>query len=135
RLAGYITQASPLTFGGNGTMPDGSDIKWTATYTGAAAGGPPNHKDQNKPDSTFGLVIYPFTAYGSKDAPRAEAVLFKNATVWTNEKEGILQNTDVLIENGKIKAVGKNLSAGNARGVDATGKDISAGVLGVAFPP
>jgi dihydroorotase-like cyclic amidohydrolase len=41
--------------------------------------------------------------------PKAETTLFKNATVWTNEKEGILKNTDVLIENGKIKAIGKNL--------------------------
>ncbi len=128
RLTGYITKTQPLTFGGNGTMPDGSDITWSATYTGPATP-PPARKDQTKADSTFGPVIYPFIAYGNKELPKAESVLFKNATVWTNEKDGILQNTDVLIENGKIKAVGKNLSAGNAKVVDATGKHLSPGIV------
>jgi hypothetical protein len=36
----------------------------------------------------------------------AETLLFKNATVWTNEKEGILEETDVLVKNG-ISAIGK----------------------------
>ena len=26
-----------------------------------------------------------------------------NATVWTNEKQGILKNTDVLVKDGKIE--------------------------------
>jgi len=128
RLNGYITNTAPLSFRGNGVLPDGSDIKWTATYTSAATATPKN-KDQNKPDSTAGPVIYPFGAYGSNSLPKAEAVLFKNATVWTNESEGILQNTDVLIENGKIKAVGKNLSAGSAKVIDATGKHLSPGIV------
>jgi imidazolonepropionase-like amidohydrolase len=56
-------------------------------------------------------------------------VLLKNATVWTNEKDGILQNADVLLENGKIKAVGKGLSAGGAKVIDATGKHITPGII------
>ena len=55
--------------------------------------------------------------------------MFKNATVWTSEKEGILQNTDVLIENGKIKAIGKNLSSAGAKVIDATGKHLSPGIV------
>ncbi|RZM26782.1 MAG: amidohydrolase, partial [Pedobacter sp.] len=77
---------------------------------------------------TTGL-IYPFTAFGNPSLPKLETVLLKNATVWTNEKEGILQNADVLLENGKIKAVGKNLSAGNAKVIDATGKHITPGLV------
>ena len=127
RLTGYITNLSPLTFRGNGVMPDGTDIKWTATYTGPAD--PGQHRPTPKPDLTVGPVMYPFVAYGNAQLPVAETVLFKNATVWTNEKEGILQNTDVLIENGKIKAVGKNLSAPNAKVIDATGKHLSPGIV------
>lgn len=78
---------------------------------------------------TKGDLIYPFTAFGNSVQPKQESVLLKNATVWTNEKEGILQNADVLLENGKIKAVGKNLSAGNARIIDATGKHITPGLI------
>jgi dihydroorotase-like cyclic amidohydrolase len=39
--------------------------------------------------------------------PTAETILFKNATVWTNEKDGILVESDVLVKNGKIAAIGK----------------------------
>jgi imidazolonepropionase-like amidohydrolase len=127
RLNGYITAISPLAFRGNGLLPDGTEINWTATYTGAATSQPA--RPQPKQDFTVGPVIYPFTAYGNTDLPKAENVLFKNATVWTNEKEGILKNADVLIENGKIKAVGKNLPAGNAKVIDATGKHISSGIV------
>jgi imidazolonepropionase-like amidohydrolase len=76
-----------------------------------------------------GPLIYPFTAFGNAVPLKQESVLLKNATVWTNEKEGILQNADVLIENGKIKSVGKNLNPGNAKVIDATGKHITPGMI------
>ncbi len=127
RLNGYITSLSPLTFSGNGIMPDGSAIKWSATYSSAITA-EPAHPEEKK-EIEVGPVIYPFVAYGSAKLPVAETILFKNATVWTSEKEGILQNADVLIENGKIKAVGKNLAAGNAKVIDATGKHLSPGIV------
>lgn len=55
--------------------------------------------------------------------------MFKNATVWTNEKEGVLTETDVLIKNGKIAAVGKNLSDASATVIDAKGKHITSGII------
>src|SRR6266404_2041782 len=44
--------------------------------------------------------------------PLAESktILIQNATVWTCGAEGRLENTDVLVADGKIKAVGKGLS-------------------------
>ncbi|WP_295672712.1 amidohydrolase family protein [uncultured Mucilaginibacter sp.] len=128
RLNGYITSMNPLAFSGNGILPDGTDFKWMTTYTGPAKGGD-SKKDQAKPDTTAGPVVYPFVAYGAPKLPKAETVLFKNATVWTNESEGILQNTDVLIANGKIKTIGKNLSDAGAKVIDATGKHLSAGIV------
>jgi hypothetical protein len=143
RLSGYIAATSPLTFKGESVMPDGTLGHWTATYSGPAPaggfgggfGGPGGRGGRGagaeaaKPNLAVGPVVYPFVAYGNAVLPKAETTLFKNATVWTNEKEGILQNTDVLIENGKIKAIGKNLPAGSAKVVDATGKHISAGIV------
>ena len=41
----------------------------------------------------------------------------------------MLQNADVLIKNGKIAAVGKNLSDAGARVIDGTGKHISPGII------
>jgi len=75
---------------------------------------------------------YPFTAFGhtAEQAPKQEVVLFKGATVWTNEKQGILENTDVLIENGKIKKIGKNIKLPKgAKLVDAQGKHLTTGII------
>ena len=68
-------------------------------------------------------------AYGFKELPKPETLLFKNATVWTNEADGILQNTDVLIKNGKIAQIGKNLLDSGATVIDATGKHLTAGII------
>ncbi len=135
RLNGYITSVSPVTMKGFATLPDGTSTSWVATYTGPAAaggggfGGRGGAPAAAKTSTNVGPVIYPFVAYGNAEIPKAENVLFKNATVWTNEKEGILKNTDVLIENGKIKAIGKNLSSPTAKVIDATGKHISPGIV------
>ena len=61
--------------------------------------------------------------------PKQETILIKNATVWTNEKDGKLENTDVLVTNGKIAKVGKSLSADGAKVIDGTGKHLTAGII------
>ena len=56
-------------------------------------------------------------------------VLIKNATVMTAVK-GTLQNTDILIQKGKITKIGKDLSApSGARTIDATGKYVTPGII------
>lgn len=85
--------------------------------------------NDEKAINPFFPVTYPNNSYGFKELPKAETILFKNATVWTNEKEGILKNTDVLIKNGKIAKIGTNLSDGNATIVDAKGKHLTAGII------
>jgi imidazolonepropionase-like amidohydrolase len=44
-------------------------------------------------------------------------------------KDGILKNTDVLLKDGKIAQVGKNLSATGAKVVDGTGKHLTNGIF------
>ena len=59
----------------------------------------------------------------------APETLIRNATVLTVTR-GTLQNTDVLLRNGKIAAVGKNLNASvNARIIDGTGKYVMPGII------
>ena len=128
RLSGYLRDASPLTFQGDVVINSIGGGSWSAVYKEANKETP--KRDVPKPAiAAAGPLIFPFVAFGNATMPVQETVLFKNATVWTNEKEGILQNADVLIENGKIKAVGKNLSAGNARVIDATGKHVTPGII------
>ncbi|WP_343522926.1 amidohydrolase family protein [Pedobacter sp.] len=127
RLSGYLTSANPVTIKGESALADATTGKFTATYKEPAKETP--KKDEPKATLALGQVIYPFSAFGSTELPKQETVLIKNGTVWTNEKDGILQNADVLLENGKIKAVGKNLSASGAKVIDATGKHVTAGII------
>ena len=74
-------------------------------------------------------ITYPNGAYGVNDLPSQETILFKNATVWTNEVDGVLENTDVLIKNGLIFKIGSNLVEKNAKIIDATGKHLTSGII------
>lgn len=85
--------------------------------------------EEEKDIDIFFPITFPNNSYGFKALPEVETILFKNATVWTNEKEGILENTDVLIKDGKISRIGKNLSENNATVIDATGKHVTAGII------
>ncbi|WP_276360005.1 amidohydrolase family protein [Daejeonella sp. H1SJ63] len=127
RLSGYISSDSPLNLKGEAVKPDGSSSKWTATFSESFKEA--TKKESPEPIPSIGKVIYPFMAYGYTEAPKSEQVLFRNATVWTNEKEGRLSNTDVLIEDGKIKAIGKNLRAASAKVIDASGKHLTPGII------
>lgn len=62
-------------------------------------------------------------------AQAKQEVLIRNATVLTAAR-GTLENTDILIQNGKIARIGKNLKAGaNAKTIDATGKFVTPGII------
>jgi imidazolonepropionase-like amidohydrolase len=128
RLSGYLTASNPITFKGEVALADGETGKWSASFKEANKDMPKREEPKPALPSTGGL-IYPLVAFGNETVPSGEAVLLKNATIWTNEKEGVLQNADVLLENGKIKAVGKGLVAGTAKVIDATGKHITAGLI------
>lgn len=126
RISGYIAGDEPLQFNGALIKPDGNVVAWQAAYSK-----PYNialeKKNEDKP-LQLGKIIYPFAAFGQEDLLKQESVLLKNATVWTNEDAGILEETDVLLADGKIRQIGKNLSGG-ATVIDATGKHITAGII------
>ncbi|NJL15095.1 MAG: amidohydrolase family protein [Microscillaceae bacterium] len=113
---------------GKAEQIDGTMLDWTATFTSNQT--PPSPAPEKKPEiPTLGTVIFPFLAYGNAELPTPQTYLFKNATVWTNEVEGVLLETDVLVQNGKIIKVGKNLNAPGATVVDATGKHLTSGII------
>lgn len=65
----------------------------------------------------------------SSRSPQTGEILIRNATVLTVTR-GTLPNSDVLIRNGKIAGVGRNLKAGaNAHVIDATGKYVLPGII------
>ena len=59
-----------------------------------------------------------------------QTTLIKNATVLTGTGTR-LNNTDVLVVDGKISKIGENLSAAGAQEVDANGKWVTPGIIDV----
>src|ERR1043165_5616941 len=74
------------------------------------------------------LSIVALLGLNATHAQTARETLIRNATVLTIT-HGTLQNTDVLLRNGKIAAIGKNLNAPNARVIDGTGKYVMPGII------
>jgi imidazolonepropionase-like amidohydrolase len=77
------------------------------------------------------LMLACATAAGAQQAMTSSSgsTLIRNATILTVTK-GTLENTDLLMQNGKIAQIGKNLPApAGARVVDATGKYILPGII------
>ena len=89
-------------------------------------------KEDDKPQRALSKVNFPLGDFG-RATPFPEqpgAVLFRNATVWTSGPAGRLEGADVLVEKGKIKAVGRGLTVPDgAKLIDATGKHISPGII------
>ena len=81
-------------------------------------------------------VAMPAIAGGDPDAwknPLPEqpaAVVLRHATVWTSGPQGTLEDADLLVQKGKVVAVGKGLQApAGAVELDATGKHVTPGLI------
>ncbi|MFN0201381.1 MAG: amidohydrolase family protein [Bacteroidia bacterium] len=80
--------------------------------------------------SVVSPITYPNKGFGFTELPKNQAILIKNATIWTNTKKGILKESDVLLENGKISQIGKGLKTpANGRVIDGTGKYLTNGII------
>ncbi len=60
----------------------------------------------------------------------AQTVLIRNATVHTAGSQGTLQGTDVLVRDGNIAAIGKDLRAPGVETVDAKGRPLTPALFG-----
>ncbi len=107
-------------------LPNGMESGFVANKTGDF-----QEKEKAKPKdnemSQLMALTYPNIGYGYQTKPEAQQWLFQNATVWTGTEK--LENTDVLVKNGKIAKVGKDLKGGSATKIDATGKHLTAGIV------
>lgn len=126
RLSGVVEGEKWI---GKAQLTDGSWVDWAANYR-------ENPQEESKKERTaenaatnIPVIPFPFEAYGWTERPQPATYLIQNATVWTNEAEGILENTDVLIQNGKIQQIGQKLAAKGATVIDGTGKHLTAGII------
>ncbi len=114
---------------GVGESASGEFFTWTATRIEKA------ETDQERPTRQLAPLSlperFPSMEYGLTSIPRqVQHVLVRNATIWTQGAEGILEGADMLITNGKIAEVGFGLSAPRgAQVVDASGKHVTPGLI------
>jgi imidazolonepropionase-like amidohydrolase len=114
---------------GEGTNEKGAWMRWSAIQNKKTAAQP---LTALKPDTLHnGAAWFPNMAFGNADLLKAGTLLFKDATVWTNEKEGILVGADVLVQDGKIVKVSRqSISApSGARIIDAKGMHLTSGII------
>ena len=109
----------------------GAVMAWSATRTAVFVEPPARPKPEE-----LALVIaaplspaYPAGNFGITP-PARQTLLIKNATIWTSAAAGMLPNTDMLVREGKIAAIGSNLAApADALTIDARGKHVTPGII------
>lgn len=123
-------------YAGSGDDPSGKFVTFTATPTDGKAKKDKKKKGKGDKDTDaaqddyISRLTYPNIGLGTDaGAMKAGTYLIRNATVWTNEADGILEGTDVLISNGKIAGVGQGLDANGATVIDGTGMHVTAGII------
>lgn len=126
RLTAFVSDVNLIS--GKAVLANGFETFWSAKKTPVSAETKKEEEKKNDVNKIF-PVTYPNLPYGNTQKPTSKNILFKNVTVWTNEKEGILENKDVLIKNGKISSVGENLSDASAIVIDGKGKHLTSGII------
>lgn len=135
-LSGQVNDDESRIWVGKAQMPDGSWSDWSAIRQEGLSQTPDSNLEMEI-DSLIPVMKFPMTAFGWDSLPQEQAILFKYATIWTNEDNGILENADVCIYEGKIKAVGQGLTKAAIFGhddvpiwqVNAKGKHITCGII------
>lgn len=120
---------------GQAQNPAGKWMTWSADKIGPSEA----KKDSAKKEIPFTIpqTWLPNMAYGWKskaEIPSAGSVWIKNVTVWTCEEQGIMQNADVILKDGKIISVGKISDAEKSKYsgseiIDGTGMHLTPGII------
>ncbi|MFQ5602117.1 MAG: amidohydrolase family protein [bacterium] len=130
RLSGSVEDKQMM---GQGALPDGSTFTWSATWKEAVKAARPKSQKAKiaKKVQSVPAPNNPPGAFGFTQIPeQPKQILVRNATIWTCGPQGNLENTDMLMVQGKITKIGKNLSAAsNAVIIDAGGKHVTPGLI------
>ena len=114
---------------GVGTAPGSQAVEWNLTRGSEEE--EDSEDDEEKFEAATAQITYPLGGFGRPQLPKQQKLIFvKNATIWTSGRLGKIENADMLIKNGKISKVGKNLRAPkNALIIDGTGKHVTPGLI------
>jgi len=112
------------------SLPNGANPSFRGSRTEAYEGAARGTVAMNVPEIDLPF-IRPMMEYGRTAIPeQPAAVVVRNATVWSQGPLGRMENADLLIQAGKIVAVGPDLDAPRgAIEIDATGKHVTPGLI------
>ncbi len=112
------------------SLPNGADPSFRGTRTEEFEGPSRGTVAMDVPEIDLPF-IRPMMDYGRTSIPeQPAAVVVRNATVWTQGPQGMLEGADLLVRAGRVEAVGMNLDApGGAVEIDATGKHVTPGMI------
>ncbi|HUN67072.1 MAG TPA: amidohydrolase family protein [Bacteroidota bacterium] len=130
---GIVRMTAPFSPGalrGRGEFSSGKQFTWSATLAQPSVPEPDTAAPKPAVHASF-PPTYPPGPFGRPSLPvQADHVFIHDATVWTSAAKGILEHADVLIEKGKIAAVGSSLKAPEgAVIIEGKGKQITAGLI------
>jgi len=110
------------SFSGKAILANGDTTGFKATQKAEETSEKEEEENEEEEESMEMLSMsYPNLAYGRDEAStESQRLLIKNATVITGESQGTLENTDVLLKDGKIDKIGKDLSDKRAKVIDGT---------------
>jgi len=160
RLVGNVYEGSRI-IEGRGERPDGTWIEWAALRQGGGARRKPRaeaaeavtgggmesdggeavgvegKEEEAAVPTVPAPITHPFTAYGRSRLPEQGSWHFVGATVWTCGPEGRIEDGEVIVHRGRIKAVGRGLdpvavfgkNAPELTRINAKGKHITPGIL------
>ena len=74
-------------------------------------------------------IVFLFFSVSGVNALESEKILIQNTTVITASDSQVLENTDLLIENGLIAAIGSDLVADDAIRIDASNQIVTPGLI------
>ena len=119
-------------FSGKAILSNSDETEFTATIVTNKESEDVDEEEEKDDENDTKLldVRYPNMAYGVKEKSKeSRRLLIKNTTVITGESEGTLENTDVLVIDGKIEKIGQNLNDRRAEVIDGEGKYLTAGIV------
>ena len=142
-----VAQKPAAAEGGKADLPSKGDVAAAGAVTAVAVAGESAAKDSEpKGDDAAKAAaddapkgprklpeippMYPFSDAGRVARAVPQDVHFRNATVWTASGAGILERADVLVQGGKIAAIGPSLATPTgAVVVDCEGRHITPGIV------
>lgn len=126
RMIGKVNFAGKI-IDGQGQDAQGNWFNWTAIKQAEEV--TPEKRKTMKPLTVKGKVTFPNMAYGDTLLPESKGYYISNVMIWPCDSTENFKGS-VMVENGKISAIGKNLSNPNSYEIiDGAGLHLTPGII------